>query len=110
MTSPVLSPRERAACLWAEHFTRNTARENPDVFEEVKGHFTDGEIVEMSLMSGKQGMMNRFMDSFGIPIEDEGEVNKIRKSVRGNPDKMKAYLQSLIDNWPEDFPEPNPDE
>ena len=55
-------------------------------------------------------MMNRFMDSFGIPIEDEGEVNKIRKSVRGNPDKMKAYLQSLIDNWPEDFPEPNPDE
>ena len=32
----------------------------------------------MSLMSGKQGMMNRFMDSFGIPIEDEGEVNKIK--------------------------------
>ena len=110
MTSPVLSSRERAACPWAEHFTRNTARENPGVLEEVKRHFTDGEIVEMSLMSGKQGMMNRFMDSFGIPIEDEGEVNKIRKSVRGNPDKMKAYLQSLIDNWPEDFPEPNPDE
>ena len=53
------------------------------MLEEVKRHFTDGEIVEMSLMSGKQGMMNRFMDSFGIPIEDEGEVNKIRKSVRG---------------------------
>ena len=85
MTSPVLNPRERAACLWAEHFTRNTARENPGVLDEVKRHFTDGEIVEMSLMSGKQGMMNRFMDSFGIPIEDEGEVNKIKKSVRGNP-------------------------
>ncbi len=91
-------------------FYEKHARENPGVLEEVKRHFTDGEIVEMSLMSGKQGMMNRFMDSFGIPIEDEGEVNKIRKSVRGNPDKMKAYLQSLIDNWPEDFPEPNPDE
>ncbi len=109
MTSPLLSPRERAACLWAEHFTKNTARANPEVLDEVKKQFTDGEIVEMSLMSGKQGMMNRFMDSFGIPIEEEGEVNKIKKSVRGDPQKMKAYLQSLIDNWPEAFPEPHPD-
>lgn len=110
MTSPLLSPRERAACLWAEHFTKNTARENPDVLDAVKEHFTDGEIVEMSLMSGKQGMMNRFMDSFRIPIEEEGEVEKIKKSVRGNPDKMKAYLQSLLANWPEDFPEPHADD
>ena len=110
MTAPALSPRERAACLWAEHFTKNTARENPEALNEVKRHFTDGEIVEMSLMSGKQGMMNRFMDSFGIPIEDEGEVAKIKKSVRGDHRKMKAYLQALIDNWPETFPEPNPDD
>ncbi len=110
MSSPVLTPRERAACLWAEHFAKNTARENPWVLDEVKKEFSDGEIVEMSLMSGKQGMMNRFMDSFGIPIETADEVRKIKKSVRGDPNRMKAYLQALLDNWPDDFPEPNPDD
>ena len=61
----------------------------------------------MSLMSGKQGMMNRFMDSFGIPIEDEGEVNKIRKSVRGNPDKMKATCNRSSTTGPR-FPRTQP--
>jgi hypothetical protein len=107
MESPELSPRERAAVLWAEHFTKNTVRERPDVFDEVRKHFSDAEMVELSLMSGKQGMMNRFMDSFQIPIEDEEEVNKIKKSVRADPDKMKVYLETLTANWPERFPEPD---
>jgi hypothetical protein len=107
MESPALSPRERAAVLWAEHFTKNTVRERPDVFDEVRKHFSDAEMVELSLMSGKQGMMNRFMDSFQIPVESEEEVNKIKNSVHANPDKMKAYLETLVASWPERFPEPD---
>lgn len=107
MESPHLSPREKAAALWAEHFTRNTARERPDVFEEVRKHFSDAEMVEMSFMSGKQGFSNRMMDSFQIPIEEQNEVDKIKKSVRANPDKMKAYLASIVANWPDSFPEPD---
>ena len=107
MESPHLSPRERAAVLWAEHFTKNTIRDRPGVFEEVRKHFSDAELVEMSLMSGKQGLSNRFMDSFQIPIEEEKEVSKIRKSVSANPDKMKAYLKTVVDEWPEKFPEPD---
>ncbi|MFC1491951.1 carboxymuconolactone decarboxylase family protein [Nitrospinota bacterium] len=107
MESPHLSPRERAAVLWAEHFTRNTIRERPDVFEEARKHFSDAELVELSLMSGKQGSSNRLMDSFQIPIEEEADVNKIKKSVRVNPDKMKAYLETLLANWPSEFPEPD---
>jgi hypothetical protein len=30
--------------------------------------------------------------------------------VQANPDKLKGYLQFVIDNWPDEFPEPNPDE
>ncbi len=107
MTSPHLNPRERAAVLWAEHFTRNTARDHPEVFDEVRKVFSDGEIVELSLMSGKQGMMNRFMDSFQIPIEEQSEVNKIKKSVRADPGKLKAYLETVTKNWPDSFPEPD---
>lgn len=107
MTSPHLSPRERAAVLWAEHVTKNTARSRDDVWEEVHKHFTDAEIVEMTLMSGKQGLSNRFMDSLRIPIEEEGEVNRIRTSVRADPEKLKRYLEAVIANWPQEFPEPD---
>jgi hypothetical protein len=107
MTSSHLNPRERAAVLWAEHFTRNTARDRPDVFDEVRKVFSDAEMVELSLMSGKQGFSNRMMDSFQIPIEEQNEVNKIKKSVRANPDKMKAYLEAIVANWPDAFPEPD---
>ncbi len=52
---------------------------------------------------------NRLTDSLKIPVEEKGEVDKIKRSVRLNPDKVKSYLQTTVENWPESFPEPNPD-
>ena len=106
MTSEHLSPRERAAVLWAEHVTRNTARSRDDVYAEVAKEFNDAEIVELTLMSGFFNMFNRFMDSLHIPVEDEAEVDKIKRSVRVDPDRVRAYLETLLAHWPEAFPEP----
>ncbi len=92
MASPHLTPRERAAVLWAEHVTRNTARSRDDVYEEVARHFNEAEIVELTLMSGYFNMFNRFTDSLPIPGEDEAEVDKIKRSVRVDPDRVRGYL------------------
>ncbi len=29
------------------------------------------------------------------------------QEIANDPDKLKAYLQDVLDNWPEAFPEPN---
>ncbi len=95
MDSPHLSEREKAAVLWAEHVTRNTARARDDVFEEVRRCFSEAEIVELTLMSGFFNLFNRFMDSLRLPIEEQGEVDKIKRSVRLDPEKVRVYLEGL---------------
>lgn len=109
MESDLLTAREKAAVLWAEHVTRNTARERDDIFETVRQEFSENEVVELTMISGLFNFFNRFMDSLHIPIEPQDEVNKIKKSVRLEPEKLHDYLHAMLGEWPEDFPEPAPD-
>jgi hypothetical protein len=105
MESDLLSDREKAAVLWAEHVTLNTARSRPDVFEEVEKHFDAAEIVELTLMSGLFAMFNRLMDSLSIPIEIPKEVDKIQRSLTLDPDKVLTYFETVAETWPETFPD-----
>lgn len=109
MESPHLSPREKAAVLWAEHVTRNTARSRDDVFETVRQHFTEAEIVDLTLISSFFNMFNRITDSLKMPVEIQSEVDKIKASVNLDPQKVKSYLETVIAQWPSSFPAPNPD-
>jgi len=109
MDADCLSPREKAAILWAEHVTKNTARSRDDVFEQVAEHFDQAEIVELTLMSGLFAMFNRLMDSLKIPIEVQDEVDKIQRSLHLDPSKVEHYYQTVVDTWPQRFPEPHPD-
>jgi alkylhydroperoxidase family enzyme len=90
--------------LWAEHVARNTARERDDVFDEVRGHFSTPELVELTAVCGLFAQSNRFQDSMRLPIEPQHEVDKIRQSVRADPVKLKAYLERLVQYWPAEFP------
>ncbi len=110
MDSPLLNDREKAAVLWAEHVTKNTARSRDDIFDHVRGIFSEQEVVELTMITGLFNFRNRFMDSLKIPLEPIGEVNKIKKSGRLDTNKLKGYLERVLENWPEEFPEPNPDE
>jgi hypothetical protein len=109
MASDLLTAREKAAVLWAEHVTRNTARERDDIFASVRQEFSEEEVVELTMISGLFNFFNRFMDSLHIPLEPQEEVNKIKKSVRLEPAKLHAYLDAMLGDWPEDFPEPASD-
>ena len=109
MESDVLSPRERAAVLWAEHVTLNTARSRDDVFEQVSEHFDDAELVELTLMSGFFAMFNRFTDSLRIPVEVPREVDRIKSSLQLDPERVREYYETVVDTWPADFPDPAAD-
>ena len=104
MASDLFTPREKAAILWAEHVTLNTARSRDDVFEEVRKHFSEAEIVELTMVSG---LFNRFMDSLGIPLEEQREVDKIKKSLHLDGGKVKTYYKTIVDHWPNEYPEPD---
>ena len=110
MESEHLSDREKAAVLWAEHVTKNTAKERDDVFDHLKQHFDEAEIVELTLMSGMFNMFNRFMDSLQIDLEVQGEVDKIKRSLNLDPEKVRTYLGTVLKEWPAEFPEPNKDD
>ena len=106
MESDLLSDREKAAVLWAEHVTLNTARSRDDVYEQVAALFTEAEIVELTLMSGFFNLFNRFTDSLRVPIEVSSEVDKIKKSLHLDPDKVRDYYQTVVETWPGTWPEP----
>ncbi len=106
MTSPHLSPSERAAVQWAEHVTRNTAKERDDVFAELARHFDDAGIVELTLICGMFNMFNRFMDSLHVPVEPQDEIDRIKRSLDLDPAKLRAYFETVLNNWPEEFPTP----
>ena len=106
MNSPLLTPREKATVLWAEHVTRNTAKSRDDVAEEVQRHFTDAEFVELTFVISYFNMRNRYHDSLKLP-NDEAEIVEDVGRLRPDPAKLKAYLQEVLDNWPDAFPEPN---
>ncbi len=106
MDSPLLSPEEKATVLWAEHVTRNTAKSRDDIAEDVQEHFTDAEFVELTFVISYFNMRNRYHDSLKLP-NDEIEVIEDVGRLRPDPAKLKAFLQEVLDNWPDAFPEPN---
>lgn len=106
MDSPLLDPKEKATVLWAEHVTRNTAKFRDDVAEEVQRHFTDAEFVELTFVISYFNMRNRYHDSLKLP-NDEIDIIEDVDRLRPDPAKLKAYLQEILDNWPDAFPEPN---
>ncbi len=62
--------RERAALAYAEAMTLGTCV--PDVvFDEVRRHFDDREIVELSVLIGTYIMHNRVMKALAIDLEPE---------------------------------------
>jgi alkylhydroperoxidase family enzyme len=88
--------------LWAEHVARNTAGVRDDVYAQARQHFDEAEMVELTGVCGLFGLSNRFQDTMHLPIEEQGEVDRIRQSVRADPERIRRYLRRLVDDWPAD--------
>ncbi|MEL0105705.1 MAG: carboxymuconolactone decarboxylase family protein [Rhodospirillales bacterium] len=110
MDSDLLNEREKAAVLWAEHVTKNTARSRDDVYEHVRSIFDNTEMVELTIICGQFNFRNRFMDSLRIPVEPPKEVDKIKSSVDLDPETVRRHLELVLEKWPSTFPEVRSDD
>ncbi len=106
MSSPLLTPREKVAVLWAEHVTKNTAKHRDDIAAEVQKQFTHAEFVELTFVASYFNMRNRYHDSLKLPNDEDIIVEDVSR-LRPDPDKLKKFLREILDNWPDAFPEPS---
>ena len=108
-SSNLFTEREKAALLWATHVTLNTAKDDNGIYEQVRKEFDEQEMVDLTLICSFFNFFNRVMDSLKVPVEEQEEIDKIKNSVRLDPEKVKEYLATTVKNWPLEFPDPNPD-
>ncbi len=69
MASPDLDDRQKAALRWAEAVTQMTARDDDEAFAAMKRHFTEKEIVELTVFCGMWNYSNRLCEALHVDLE-----------------------------------------
>jgi uncharacterized peroxidase-related enzyme len=94
--SKLLSDREKAAARWAEAVTLNTAGRDEAAFQELKRHFSDSEIVEITWLAAYFNMANRMQDALQIDIEDREQVRLIKKGAVTSEAAILDYVREIV--------------
>ena len=71
--SALLNDAQKAAVAWAEAVTNFTARDDDALFEELKLHFTEQQIVELTVLVGMWNWSNRLTEALHVVLEPPGE-------------------------------------
>jgi alkylhydroperoxidase family enzyme len=81
--APFYTERERAALAWTEAVTLVAKDHVPDdVYEHVKGHFSDKELVNLTLAITQINVWNRFNVAFrNIAGSYQPNVHQLKKSA-----------------------------
>ena len=91
-TSDLFDEREKAVIAWSEAMTNNTAQRDKETWEAMKRHFTETEIVEISMACAMFNMINRLNDSFWTDLETEDYNRKQWNAVEGlSVEESEAY-------------------
>ena len=69
MRSPDLDDRQKAAIRWAEAVTLLTARDDDDAFAAMRQHFSEKQIVELTVFCGMWNYSNRLCEALHIDLE-----------------------------------------
>ncbi len=69
MASPHLDARQKAAVRWAEAVTTMTARDDDEAFAAMKQHFTEKQIVELTVFCGMWNYSNRLREALHVDLE-----------------------------------------
>ena len=67
--SPLFTDREKAVILYAERLTRGASGMRDRALEELKKHFNEEQIVELTLVICAANFTNRFND--GLRVEPD---------------------------------------
>ena len=98
--SDLFSPAEKAAIAWAEYLTTLTYRQHPEAMGALKQHFSDAQIVEITMLSGFFNFWNRFNDGLQMDPEGKEVTDLFKKSAKIDPDDYVAYMQDCW--WAQD--------
>ena len=72
--APVFTDKERAALAWTDAVTLVAETHTPDdVFENLRKHFSEKEIVDLTAAVAAINTWNRFAISFRIPPQVESK-------------------------------------
>ena len=69
LASPHLDERQKAAVRWADAVTQMTARDDDDAFAEMKRHFSEKQIVELTVFCGMWNYSNRLCEALHVDLE-----------------------------------------
>jgi alkylhydroperoxidase family enzyme len=73
--SSLYTPRERAALAWTEAVTRISETHAPDSeYEELRRHFSEKEMVDLTVLIGMINLWNRLCISFRAESPAESEA------------------------------------
>jgi alkylhydroperoxidase family enzyme len=69
MRSPDLDERQKAAIRWAEAVTLMRARDDEDAFAAMQKHFSEKQIVELTVFCGMWNYSNRLCEALHVDLE-----------------------------------------
>src|SRR5262249_23971422 len=69
MRSADLDDRQKAAIRWAEAVTLMRARDDEDTFAAMQKHFTEKQIVELTVFCGMWNYSNRLCEALHVDLE-----------------------------------------
>jgi AhpD family alkylhydroperoxidase len=96
LNSDLFTDEEKAAIAWAECLTEKTYRQNKAVKEELKRHFNEAQIIEITMVCGFFNFWNRYTDALEIDLESEDSVGKIKNSKKVDVDQCVDFMR---DAW-----------
>lgn len=67
--APAFTDRERAAIAWGDRVARRLARRDEAAYREVRQHFSNDEVVELTAIASLGSMANRFTNALRIAPE-----------------------------------------
>jgi alkylhydroperoxidase family enzyme len=70
-TSPLFTDAERVAIEFAIAAASQPNEVTDQLFDRMKKHWSEGEIVEIASLIAYFGFMNRFNDTMATPLEEE---------------------------------------
>ena len=69
LNSPHLDERQKAAVRWADVVTTMTARDDEAAFAAMKKHFSERQIVELTVFCGMWNYSNRLCEALHVDLE-----------------------------------------
>lgn len=99
--SPLFDLREKAVLGWSEAMTLNTAKADDAAWNELRAHFNEAEIVEISLACAMFNMINRLNDSFRTELESEEYNRRQHGAVGVTKEVLEEYACVVCGKGPQ---------